>query len=687
MKRRKRHVKKRYLLIKLFILVTTSVVLFITGIYASGYLLGPPSLTKDQSTIYYSAEGDVIGNEKGPGNLHSVSLEDIPDHLIHATLAVEDQHFYSHHGFDFKRIARALITNLQTNSLKEGASTLTQQYARNLFLTHEKTWVRKLKEAFYTIRLEMFYSKDELLEGYLNVIYYGHGAYGIEAASETFFGKKVDELSLAEATMLVGIPKGPTYYSPFNDEQRAKKRQESILQLLRNKEEITEADYVTAKQEELNYAPLKQISTDDIAPYFQDVALKEASRLLRLPKEAIKTSGYRIYTTLNMKMQQQLEEKIEQHVDSTSDLEVGALAIHPKNGAIRALVGGRSYSKSPFNRAVSAKRMTGSSFKPFLYYTALNHGYNATTMLTSKPTAFELDDGKIYQPSNYNDYYAYEPITLAQALALSDNIYAVKTNLFLGPDKLVNTAKKLGITSALPEVPSLALGTVSISVDEMVTAYGILANGGRDIKSYSIKKIVDRHGKTVYSREETTGKQILDPNKTFILTDLMTGMFDDGWNGYMPVTGSTIANRLSRTYAGKSGTTNADSWMIGYSPSLVTGVWTGYDDNRPMKYASESAYAKNIWASFMEAAHKGLPNRSFRVPAGVVRAAIDPASGRLATPYCPTIQSVYFEKGSKPTSHCTLHFYEDEEENDLEDESNSEDNDGGIIRRLFEIFS
>lgn len=655
----------------------------IASVYFLAFLLGPPSLTKEENTIYYNRNNEVIGVEQGIENRFWIDLEAMPSMLIEATLAVEDKNFYSHYGFDIKRIGKAILRNIQTLSLKEGASTLTQQYARNLYLTHEKTWSRKLKEAFYTIRLEMFYTKDEILEGYLNEIYYGHGAYGIEAASRTFFDKHVDELSLAEIAMLVGIPKGPTYYSPLNDIDNATSRQHTILTLLKDEKIINEAEYVTAKQEELVYANPQRESTDGNAPYYRDFALKEASRILRLPVDQIETGGYHIFTTLDNKAQKQLESKIEETVNDESELEIGAMAMDPKTGAVTALVGGRSYNKSPFNRAVSAKRMTGSTFKPFLYYTALQHGYTPTTMLMSKPTVFQLEDGQTYQPSNYNDYYAYEPITLAQALAVSDNIYAVKTNIFLGPDKLVDTAKQFGITADLPAVPSLALGTVSVSLNEMVRAYGMLANGGREVNSYAIEKIIDRHGKTVYERNQSYGEQVLDRQTAFILTDLMTGMFDQSWNGYMEVTGSTIASKLSRTYAGKSGSTNSDSWMIGFSPSMVAGVWIGYDDNRPLEYAFEAAYAKDIWASFMEAIHQERDVEQFIAPEGVVRANIDPKTGQLATPYCPEQQSVYFEEGKKPTTHCTAHFHQDEvpeDDEELEEEK-------GLLERLIDIFS
>lgn len=674
--------RKKYYLLKTTIGIFTCFICFMTIVYITSFLLGPPPIISEQNTIYYDQNGEIIGEEKGVESRYWVDIEQISPHIINATVAIEDKTFYDHGGFDFKRMIGAALLDIQSLSLKEGASTLTQQYARNLFLSHEKTWTRKLKEAFYTIRLEMHYSKEEIMEGYLNTIYFGHGAYGIEAASRYFFGKHAHELSLAEAAMLVGIPKGPTYYSPLNDHDKATERQHVILGQLLDQQFITKEDYDTALREELLYATPKEIQNKRIGPYFQDTVLKEAADILRLDQESIKSGGYKIHTTLHTHLQKQLENNVDQQINSQSELEVGALALHPQTGAIQALVGGRSYDKSPFNRAISAKRMVGSTFKPFLYYAALNNGYTANTKLMSEPTIFTLENNETYKPNNFNGYYADEPITLAQALALSDNIYAVKTNLFLGTETLVDTAQAFGITSDLPAVPSLALGTASVSVEEMVRAYGMLANGGRQLSVYTIEEIIDRHGNIVFTRDMGRGKQILDPINTFLLTQLMTGMFDKKLNGYMAVTGSTVIDQLSRSYAGKSGTTSSDSWMIGYSPSLVTGIWTGYDDNRTIENVAETAYAKEIWASFMEDAHHGDTVVDFSVPHGVVRVQVDPATGQIATPYCPVKRATYFKKGTEPKVHCQVHFpMEDEDVN-----RKPPNRDRGILQRLFEIF-
>lgn len=666
---------KNPLLIKMVVGFFLAVTGSIFSIYLVSFLLGPPSLVSDQNTVYYSSSGEIIGEEQGLEYRRWVPLEDISENAVQATLMVEDRHFFNHNGFDLKRILSALLTDIKTWSLKEGASTLSQQYARNLYLTQEKTWLRKLKEAFYTIRLEMYYSKEEILEGYLNTIYYGHGAYGIEAASNYFFDKTASDLTLAEAAMLSGVPRGPSYYSPLADRQRAKHRQTQILQQMHAQGNISEADYYLATREHLVFQESEGKEEGMVGGYFQDEALKEAAALLDMEVDEIRSSGYEIHTTLHTSLQKQLEDQVDETIDTESEIEAGALAMDPHSGGVLAMVGGRDYNDSPFNRSVAAKRMPGSAFKPFLYYAALENGYTANTMLMSQPTAFMLEDDEVYKPSNFNGYYANESITLAQAIALSDNVYAVKTNMYLGPEKLVETARDFGFTSELPAVPSLALGTAAVSVNEMVTGYGMLANGGEKIEPYLIEKIVNRHGKTVYEREKQENALVLDPGKTFILTHLMTGMFDSELDGYMAVTGSTIADHLTRIYAGKSGTTSSDSWMIGYSPDLVTGVWLGYDDNRPMNLTQEKEYAKTIWANFMERAHAGRPQERFPAPSGLVAVPVDPQTGQRATPFCDQSRVMFFEEGTEPLAYCSEH-----------DHDEMQPDDRGIVERIFDMF-
>ena len=644
------------------------------GIYFFAYILGPPDLNNEQNTILYSEDGQAFGEEQGLESRHWIDLENMSTYLTEATILIEDQRFYKHKGLDVKRIIGAAIEDIKSKSLKEGASTLTQQYARNLYLSHEKTWTRKLKEAFYAIRIEMFYSKQDILEGYLNTIYYGHGAYGVEAASQFYFDKQASDLTLAEAAMIAGIPKGPSYYSPIKNIENATQRQHRILQVMLEKQVISKEQYTTAMNEELTYAQKDHSKKNDFGAYFQDTALNEAAKLLKLDIEAVRSGGLQIYTTLNLDQQKTLEAELHKNIDDSSDVEIGAIAMKPENGAIQALVGGRHYNKSTYNRAIQAKRPPGSAFKPFLYYAALENGYTPSTMMESKPTAFELSNGDTYQPGNYNGYYAEEPISLAQAIAVSDNVYAVKTHLYLGTDTLVETAKSFGINENLPAVASLALGTANVSVKDMVTGYGMIANGGKEIEGYTINKILDRNGKEVYSRPPQTTREKLNEQSTFILTHLLTGMFDEELNGYTTVTGAPIVDKLTHTYAGKSGTTNTDSWMIGFSPSLVTGIWLGYDDNRQMEKVAEVSAAKEIWADFMETSHGDKIER-FKVPEGVIGVPVDPETGDRATPYCPTSRIMYYKPGQAPEQHCQSHFQE-----------NDESEEKGIFKKWFDVF-
>lgn len=658
--------------------------LFFMSIYLISFFLGPPEVAPEKNTIIFDASAQKALELKGAENRSWVSLEQISPFVKDAIVATEDQQFYEHDGFDLKGILRATWHNIKSSALKEGASTITQQYARNLFLTHEKTWSRKIKEAFYTIRLEMYYSKDEILEGYLNMIYFGHGAYGIEAASQFYFGKNAIDLSLAEAAMLAAIPKGPTYYSPFNDLMNAKNRQQLILENLKSAGKITAAAYEAALQEPLSFQQESPSSLSS-GDYFFDAVIKEAQQLLQVNRQAIHSGGYEIHTTYDQDLQAMLEASIKEQMTSNSELQVAALTMQPDSGAIVSMVGGEDYDQSPFNRAISAQRMSGSTFKPFLYYAALESNYTATTTLMSQPTTFQLGNGETYQPQNFNGYYAEQPITLAEALAVSDNIYAVKTNLFLGPERLKKTAQRFGIKSDLPAVPSLALGTASVSLHEMVTAYGMLANNGREITGHTITKIIDRHGQLIYEREVTPHKRLFEHTYTFLLTHLLMGMFDVDLAGYTTVTGASIAEQLTRPYAGKSGTTPFDSWMIGYSPSLVTGIWTGYDDHREMEIATEKAYAKNIWAQFMEQAHINKPLEEFSIPEGVIGLPIDPETGLISTPYCPNNRMMYFIKGTEPLSYCTVHFSPDDREYYLQGEEKITKR--GFFRRLFDLFT
>lgn len=616
--------------------------------------LGPPPLAVPQSSLYFAADGTVIGETNSGQKRYWVSLDDMSPYLVQATIAIEDQGFYRHHGFDFKRIAGAALADLKAMAKVQGASTISQQYARNLFLDHDKTWKRKLKEAFYTIRIEMNYTKREILEGYLNTIYYGAGAYGAQAASQYYFGKDAGELTLAEAAMLAGIPKGPAYFSPLASFERAKHRQRLILNAMVKNKYITQAEADAAYREKLKFIGEHPDAKKNAAPYFID-AVKQAMKYeLNMDDRTIELGGLRIYTTLDPKQQGAAEKNVQKYISKESGIQAALVAMDPKTGHVKAMVGGRNYRESPFNRATQAIRQPGSTIKPLLYYAAIRHGFTPATVMRSEPTTFKFDDRPDYSPRNYNDRYADGEITMLQALALSDNIYAVKTHLFLGEETLVKTAKQFGITSKMEQVPSLALGTSGVSVIEMATAYSMFANGGKKVRSVLIEKIENHQGEVIFE-SEPDGETVLDPDAAFVVTHMMTGVFDRRLDGYTSVTGRSVIPEMTREYAGKSGSTDTDSWMIGFTPQLVSAVWTGYDVGKTIDNAAEKQYAKNIWIHFMEDALEKKPAKSFQPTEGTVGVEIDPVTGKLADAGCPQARLTYFLKGTEPTETCSMH--------------------------------
>ncbi|WP_034645010.1 transglycosylase domain-containing protein [Bacillus methanolicus] len=630
--------------------------LILLGIFGYAKLLGPPPLAVPQSTLYYSDDGTVIGESNSGQKRYWISLDEISPSLVEATISIEDKNFYDHNGFDFKRIAGAALADMKAMAKVQGASTITQQYARNLFLEHEKTWKRKLLEAFYTIRLEMNYSKKEILEGYLNTIYYGNGAYGAQAASQYYFGKNSNELSVAEASMLAGIPKGPGIYSPLANYEKAKQRQKVVLKSMVENKYISSAKADEAALEPLDLNGKHLHTKTELAPYFQDAVRNALKTRLHLDDRTIALGGLRVYTTLDLDQQKKAEETIEKLISKDSEIQVGLVSMNPKNGHVKAMVGGRNYEQSPFNRAVQAVRQPGSTIKPILYYAALENGFTPSTLMRSEQTTFRFEDGRPdYTPHNFNNQYANSDITMAQALALSDNIYAVKTHLFLGENSLVEKAKEFGIHTKMSKVPSLALGTSGVRVIEMANAYSLFANGGKKVEPVLITRVENHRGEVIYEKKENS-ETVLRPDLAFVMTHMMTGMFDTKLNGYASVTGSTMIKDMTRPYAGKSGSTETDSWMVGFTPQLVAAVWTGFDKGKPLERTVDKMYAKNIWIHFMENALKDKPVKTFKAPDGVVGVYINPQNGKLATDDCPVKRFTYFAKGTEPIEYCNVHL-------------------------------
>ncbi|MCA1055061.1 PBP1A family penicillin-binding protein [Rossellomorea aquimaris] len=636
------------------------------GVLTYAKVQGPPPLAVPQSTLIYDGEGKVIGETNTGEKRYWVNLEQISPALIEATIAIEDKNFYQHYGFDFKRIAGAALADLKAGAKVQGASTISQQYARNLFLTHDKTWKRKISEALYTLRIEMNYSKKEILEGYLNTIYYGHGAYGVQAASQYYFGKDAESLTLAEAAMLAGVPKAPSYYSPINSMENAKKRQGIILDAMNEDGFITKKESDTTKAKHVRITGQHAHQSVETAPYFQDVVKNILRTELGLDDRTIEMGGLKVYTTLNTKHQEVAEKVVKEQIEEESDIQLGFVSMNPKNGYVTAMVGGRDYEESPFNRAVQAIRQPGSTIKPLLYYSALQQGFTPATTMKSELTTFTFDENKTYSPHNYNNKYANDEITLAQAIALSDNVYAVKTHLFMGQDTLTKSAKEtFGLTTPVKKYPSSALGTSGARVIDMVNAYNLFANGGYKVKPVFITRVEDWAGTIIYE-EESKKEQVLDPDTAYVMTHMLTGIFDPKLNDYSTVTGIQIRNDATRHYAGKSGTTNTDNWMIGFSPQLTAGVWTGYDKGKDISLITDKLYAKKIWVNFMEEALKDEPVKAFKPTKGVIGVAINPHNGLLATKDCPVQRFTYFVKGTEPTEHCKEHLGDHDAPNEKE---------------------
>lgn len=614
------------------------------------YTTSLPLADTDRNSSMLDSSGQVIATFSASGkDSIPVALENIAQPVIDATIAVEDRKFFEHFGFDLKGLTRAVLVNLQEMNMSQGASTLTQQLARNLYLTHEKTWTRKAKEAVYTAQLEMKYSKQQILEMYLNQIYYGHGAYGIEAASQMYFGKTARELNLAESALLAGIPKGPTYYSPYNHMKNAKNRQKIVLQAMVDTGKISSSEASAAYEQLLPLNAPSERTTVEAAPYFRDYVRNVVLNELGISKALLEHGGLSIYTTLDMGMQEAAEQAVAKGLQGTEELQTALLSIDPRTGHVKAMVGGRNYRVSQYNHALTATRQPGSSFKPIMYLTAIDSGQlTSSSKFESRPTLFRYDDDrKTYQPRNFGDKY-WGDIDMRRAIAASDNIYAVNTIQQLGAESVIEMAHKLGVTSELEAVPSLALGASPVSPFEMASAFAVMAGGGQKRPTVSVLRITDATGRILYEAPQPVGVQVVKPAAAYVLTRLMEGVFEEGG------TGNRVAKTMKRPVAGKSGTTHTDAWMVGYTPELATAVWVGYDKNRAIS-TTDGRRAAPIFAEYTEKALANVPPKIFPIPDGVVSVYIDPDSGKLASAECPNKQLEVFISGTEPKETCDGH--------------------------------
>ncbi len=604
-----------------------------------------------------------------------VPLKKAPKDLINGFLSMEDRRFRSHWGVDIFRLAKAMLVNLKAGRIKQGASTITQQLARNLFLTSEKTWVRKLKEAFLAVQIERIYSKDEILELYLNQINFGHGVYGIEAASELYFGKNVEELTLPESCMLAAMPKAPSLYSPYRNPEALTRRMYLVLNAMAENGKITESEASQAKKAVVVIKP-RELRPNE-APYFVEEVRKDVQA--RFGSQSLYRDGLQIYTTLDLDLQRIANRVLEEWIEALEDeydyeqtlsgydpdsmpsspipyLEGALLAMEPITGYVKAMVGGRDFFHSQFNRAVQAWRQAGSAFKPFVYTAAIDNGFTPSYRILDAPIVVEAGD-TIWRPSNYDERFL-GLTTLRRGLSLSRNLVAVRLITLVGPQTVIDYARRMGIKGNLKNVLSLALGSCEVTLLDMVSAYSTIANDGLRVKPLMILKTLDAQGRILY-RAEHDEEKVLSSQTAYIMTNMLESVLNNG---------TAIGARLrgfTAPAAGKTGTTNdfTDAWFIGFSPNLICGVWVGFDEKKSIgEKASGAKAALPIWDRFMKEALGKGPYREFIPPVGIVRTPVCVATGLLPSPGCPEVREEVFIAGTEPKDTCRVHAFSIEED-------------------------
>jgi len=633
-------------------------------------------------TQVFDAHGELLADLYRE-NRSYVSLKDIPQVMVDAVLSIEDRRFYDHWGLDLFRIAGAALKNLRVGRRAQGASTITQQLARNLFLTHEQTFERKIKEQILALRIEEAYSKDEILELYLNQIYFGDGAYGVQAAAHRFFGKDVRDITVDEAALLAGLPRNPRDYSPRRHPEAARKRRHIVLMAMLENKAIDRLAMEQADAESVQVS--EQGDRGMRAPYFVEMVRLYLDE--KYGGDAVYGGGLKVYTTLDLDLQKTAEASLEKQLEAVADMahhkvrydpedegdrkadssqtsyiQGAAMTVEAKTGAILMMIGGRDYGDSRFNRATQALRQPGSTFKPFVYLAALEAGHRPSETIVDEPVTIQTEDGQSWTPQNFDPDYA-GTITLRYALQKSINIPAVKLLQSIGTAPVIQLARSFGISSRIPPYLSIALGSAEVSMEDLIYAYAVIANQGIRVEPYFITKVVDRNG-VVLEDNRPQSREVSDPAPLYVLTNMLESVMDHGTGAKARTLGFT------RPAGGKSGTTNdySDAWFIGFTPDVVSAVWVGYDERKPIGHKmTGSAAALPAWTDIMIAANKDRPVAEFSVPDGVVFLTVCSETGMLATEHCPNpVQEVFLQKFA-PTEECDRHG-------------------GGFFKRLFNRF-
>jgi len=605
-------------------------------------------------------------------------LSEISPNLVQAIIAIEDQRFYRHRGFDLIRFTSAMLTNLREMRAAQGGSTITQQLARQSFLTLDKTLRRKAQELLLAERIERMYSKDQILELYLNKVYFGDGLYGVEAASRGFFGKSASDLSIPEAALIAGLVQSPSLYAPTINAERAVARRNVVLAAMRGSGAIDDATYESARAEELQLAD--SLGRDEeVGFYFKEQVRREL--VDRFGLDRVYEGGLRVYSTVDMEMQKAAEEQVVNGLEALDQrraetarrrgqtidengpvLQAALVALDPASGHVRAMVGGRDFGESSFNRAVQARRQPGSAFKPFVYAAALEAGYTPSSLIRNLNTPVETPEGDWVPEDEQSEA---SELTLRTALRISSNRAAVRLLQEVGIPRTVNYAQTMGVGD-VPSVPSLALGSGEVTLDRMTAAYAAFINAGRVPTPLLIRRVEDRAGNILFESEEVLTQAVSD-STAFLMSSMLSDVINAGTGARARSLGFTLPA------AGKTGTTNEyrDSWFVGFTPRLATGVWVGFDQPQSIisrGFASEIAVP--IWAGFMKTATKGDKPEWIKPPSTITSATVCRISGMLAAEGCEhaevftdegevvrrsTIYTEYFVKGTVPQGVCNLH--------------------------------
>jgi penicillin-binding protein 1A len=633
----KKNQKKKGVRWNVLVLVFVLLLLLLAGagtVFYFAFVFDLPRLTtlKDYQPYIVSevySDDEVLMGEFFLERRIILPLSQVPRSLIRAFVAAEDARFFEHRGIDYWRVLGAAFRNIEALDVVQGGSTITQQIAKSFFLTPERSFTRKVKEAILAQRIEHYLTKNEILYLYLNQIYLGEGAYGVGAAAKTYFGKKVQNLTLAECAVLAGLPPAPNNLSPLRHPKKSRERQIYVLNRMVERKMITPEQARKAMAEQIRLRPKGPKGYNE-APYAVEqvrVYIEE-----KYGKEILYKGGLKIYTTINAKLQQAAQKAVQKGLEEFEAREgkgkdqeqvQGALvALDPQSGHILAMVGGRDFTASQFNRATQARRQAGSAFKPVVYAAALDKGFTPATVIVDEPFSYVDVPGKEpWEPQNYDREF-WGPITFRKALTFSRNVVTVKIAESIGLDYLIEYARNLGIKSKLEPNLSLALGSANVTLLELTSAFGVFAAQGYRAEPFLITRIVDRDG-NILEEVESSAVEIISPQTAYLITSLMQSVIQEG-------TGQR-AKELGRPAAGKTGTTNdtRDAWFLGFIPQrLVAGSWIGYDIEKPLgTHETGAVAALPIWLEFMKQAAAQEPAENFSVPEGIVFIKVDAATG------------------------------------------------------------